>query len=149
MTKNNKIWGALIVVIALGGGCTTTKTNIQSLNISSNNMSEICITENKDVIVKDFLPVLQAGFARHNINTKIYDQRLSRSCEYQLTYDAHGRWDLYVYLASAYIEIRHNNEIVAYANYRGPSGLNPAKRESTQSKIDPVIDELLKEFPRK
>lgn len=138
----------LLTLCVVPSACTTTHVDIKRLS-SDHKIDSMCIKENKKVIVKEFLTLLQDGFNRHQIQTKIYEDELPSTCEYTVYYNANGKWDLYLYLSTAWIEIRRNNEIIAHANYRGPSGLNPEKRQSSKSKIDPVIDDLLRNYSSK
>jgi hypothetical protein len=106
----------------------------------------VCIQKNEKVIVDDFLPVLEAGFARHGIATEVFSATPPARCEYILTYTARLSWDFVTYLAHAelWLENRERKRI-AQATYHlvGGGGLSLMKWQSVQTKMDPVIDQLL------
>lgn len=108
--------------------------------------STMCIEENLKVKVSDFVPVLQQGFARHGISTQLYSQIPWAQCPYVVTYTARRSWDMAPYLSSAELTILGpRRQTLAKANYhlRGKGGLSLMKWQGTQSKMDPVINELL------
>lgn len=108
--------------------------------------STMCIEENLKVKVSDFVPVLQEGFARHGITTQLYSQIPWAQCPYVVTYTARRSWDMAPYLSSAELTILGpRRQTLAKANYhlRGKGGFSLMKWQGTQSKMDPVIDELL------
>ncbi len=133
----------VISVAIITSGCTIKSVRVNPLNTNAHHIKMICIQKNDKVVVDEFLPIVQSAFRRHNINTKVYSGSVPASCKYKLSYVAHGKWDLYLYLSSASMEIIQNNEIIASVVYNGPTGLNPLKRTSSESKINPLVDALL------
>ncbi|MCE4068864.1 MULTISPECIES: Sbal_3080 family lipoprotein [Pseudomonas] len=106
----------------------------------------VCIEKNPKVMVSDFVPVLQDGFARHGITAQVYDGQPPTDCRYQVTYDARRSWDMAPYLSTAEITVRGpSRELVGHAEYhlRAKGGLSMMKWQGTKAKMDPVIDELL------
>lgn len=108
-------------------------------------LQQVCIQRNPKVEVSDFLMVLQAGFSRHNIKTRLFDGAKPDDCEYVLNYTARRTWDIVPYLSQAELTLTRNMEQVGYAQYhlRGRGGFSLMKWQGTASKIDPVIDRLL------
>jgi len=131
----------LLAAAMLLGGCTAMQ--VTPLQSASNQM---CIEENLKVKVSDFVPVLQQGFARHGIATQLHSRIPREQCPYVVTYTARRSWDVVPYLSSAEITVLGpRRQTLAKANYhlRGKGGLSLMKWQGTQSKIDPLIDELL------
>lgn len=129
---------ALAIVLS---ACTAVR--VTPLQSAPNTM---CIEENLKVKVSDFVPVLQEGFARHGITTQLYSQIPWAQCPYVVTYTARRSWDMAPYLSSAELTILGpRRQTLAKANYhlRGKGGFSLMKWQGTQSKMDPVIDELL------
>jgi hypothetical protein len=156
-----------LVVSLVISGCTS--VTVKPLE-ASYNVKHVCIKENPKVIVDDFLPVITDGLKRHNITSefialtnadkaKIQEEETSLpdqyymdmtpvpdSCDFNLTYTARRSWDFVTYLTSADIAISDNKSRIAHANYhlRGKGGFSLLKWQGVKTKIDPVMDELLK-----
>jgi len=109
-------------------------------------VQHVCIQENPDVIVKDFLPVLRDGFQRHGIATDVYSTIRPEACPYVLKYTALQSWDFALYLSHAELRMEHDGRQIAFAEYhlKGKGGLSMAKWQGVKTKMDPVIDQLLK-----
>lgn len=130
----------LLVVSMILTGCTSVQVEPVAVRPDL-----VCIQENPAVWIKDFLPVVRAGFARHGIATESYAQ-VPRQCPYVLEYTARQTWDFTPYLSVAELTLRDaNGRMVGQANYhlRGKGGLSLMKWQGTAAKLDPVIDELL------
>lgn len=136
----------ICITFLLVTGCTS--INVKQLDPSIN-VSHICIEENPKVIVSDFLPVVQKGFKRHGITTEVYKNKIPSNCEYNLTYTALKTWDMAMYLHHAELWLYHNKENIAYAEYHlnGKGGLALNKWASVDSKMNPVINQLLSGYP--
>lgn len=133
-----------ILLIAL---CTTACTTIQVTPLEpSLAISKVCIEVNSKVIVGDFLPVITSGFKRHGISTEIYSSVPDDECEVILTYTALQSWDLTPFLSHAelWLNDRSGNQI-AYAKFHleAKGGFDFSKWDSTEEKMNPVIDQLL------
>lgn len=129
-------------VLALGlAACTSVRvTPLQSAPTT------MCIEENPKVMVSDFVPVLQQGFARHGITTQQYSTIPWDQCPYVVRYTARRSWDMAPYMSSAELTIlgpRRQTLATAAYHLRGKGGLSLMKWQGTKSKMDPVIDELL------
>jgi hypothetical protein len=137
---------ALIISTAiLMTGCTAVTVRPASPDLQ---LMRVCIQNNPRVAVSDFVSVLRDGFDRHGIATEVISGAPAERCDAVLTYTAQKSWDMAPYLSVAEIRLERDGRQLAYAEYhlRGKGGLSLAKWEGTKSKIDPVIDELLKGY---
>jgi hypothetical protein len=135
-----------IIVFALAlVGCTSIQ--VQPIDRSVG-LQHVCIQENPRVIVVDFLTVLRDGFDRHGISTEVFSGTASDRCEYVLTYTALQSWDWVSYLSYAELWLEHKGRKVGSAKYHliGRGSLSLMKWQGTKTKMDPVIDELLKAY---
>ena len=126
--------------------CTT--VNVRKVDATKHPLQLVCIEENPKVLVSDLILVLENGFQRHNINTTVYRDKAPERCEYTLWYTAFRAWDLAPFLRNAELRLRRGDETIASATYNHSGGLALNKWASTESKLDPVIDELLSGFRR-
>ena len=135
------VLAALLPLLTLG--CTSVQ--VRPLDPALH-VDHVCIQENPDVIVHDFLPVLRDGFKRHGISTDVYSTIRPDACPYVLTYTALQSWDFALYLSHAELRLEHEGRQVAFAEYHlnGKGGLSMAKWQSVKKKMDPVIDQILK-----
>lgn len=142
MTK--KIIGVLLTAAFLHG-CTSIQ--VKPLDKTAG-MQHVCIEENPQVIIKDFVPVVQEGFQRHGITTEIYSGNVPAACQYTLTYTALRSWDFAPYLSYAELDLFKNGSPIASADYhlRGKGGFSLMKWQGVKKKMDPVIDQLLKDY---
>lgn len=135
-----RVMGALLT-LGLLTGCTAVQvTPLQSV------AEDVCIEANSKVLVEDFVPVLQAGFARHGISTQVHRSIARGQCSHIVTYTARRSWDGAPYLSSAEIRVLDTQRrTLASADYhlRGKGGLSLMKWQGTKTKMDPVIDQLL------
>lgn len=130
----------LCVVSLILAGCTSVQVEPVAVRPDL-----VCIQENPAVWVKDFLPAVRAGFARHGVPTETYAQ-VPRQCPYVLEYTARQTWDMAPYLSVAELTIRDaGGRQVGQADYhlRGKGGLSLMKWQGTAAKLNPVIDQLL------
>ena len=135
---------SIAFIIAIGIlGCTSVKFRPVDPSVK---LSHVCIQENQKVRVSDFLQVLRDGFDRYGITTEVFSGNTPSNCEYILTYTALQSWDLSPYLSHAEMRIQKEGRQIAYAEYhlKGKGGLSLTKWQDTKTKMDPVIDELLK-----
>jgi len=134
---------------------------------ASYDIKRICIRENPKVTISDFVPVISDGLNRHNIVSEFIASDLDKekirsegketdryymnitqapnSCEYNLIYTARRSWDFGTYLSTADIEILKKGDVIATANYHliNKGGLSLFKWQGVETKIAPVMDELL------
>lgn len=139
----NKLVLTLLIVII--SGCTS--VHVQKLDPKLK-VSHMCIQKNPKVIVGDFLPVVRKCFERHGITTEVFDGEKPKCCKDHLTYTALKTWDMATYMHHAELQLYHVHKPVAYAKYhlRGQGGLSLNKWGSVESKMNPVIDELLANY---
>ena len=136
--------GLILIGLSVLGGCTSIQ--VEPLAVRPVN---ICIEQNPKVLVTDFVSVVQSGLASRGIKSEVYMQ-VPASCEYRMTYVAYRSWDFVPYLSSADLEIwDHEKRRVGAAHYhlRGKGGLSMAKWQGTETKMAPVLDQLLKDMP--
>jgi hypothetical protein len=136
--------GLAVVLSLLVFGCTTVRVQPVDRSIR---LTHVCIQENPKVIVPSFLNVVRDGFERHGISTEVFSGSPPPThCEYVLTYTALQSWDLALFLSHAELRLEHEGRKVADAEYHLTGGLSLMKWQSTRTKMDPVIDELLKAY---
>lgn len=118
---------------------------------ASTKMDAVVIRKNPKVTMSEFLPVLQAGFARHGIASQVITPEMSAPGQFLVTYNALRSWDVVTYLSHASVTIEKDGRIVGHAEYhlKGKGGLAPTKFKSTEAKMAPVMDRLLGEVSRR
>ncbi|MCW4453402.1 Sbal_3080 family lipoprotein [Flavobacterium sp. MXW15] len=132
---------ALLAALALAG-CTS--VNVKPAT-AADAFQHLCIHENPQVIVPDFVAILQRGLDRHGVSSELFSGARPAHCDYVLTYTARRSWDFATYLTHAELRIDRQGRHVASAQYhlRGKGGLSLTKWKSTEAKMTPVIDQLL------
>ncbi len=135
----------LIFISSIFTIASCTSIQVEPLDPSMS-ISKVCIEKNPKVIVPQFLEILRSGFERHNIATKVYSGNLPETCKAILSYTALRSWDFSTYLSHAELWLRdHRGEQIGYAKYHlnAGGGFSLTKWSSAESKMNPVIDELL------
>jgi len=132
----------LICLLVLITGCTA--INVRPVD-SSLQITSICIEENPKVIVEDFLSVVRDRIEYHGIETAVLISPDPDECEYIMTYTAFKTWDVVSYLHHAELRLERNGRTIGKAEYhlKGQGGFSLMKWQSTKTKMDPVVDELL------
>jgi len=135
----------LFVCVLIEFGCTSIHVQPADPTV---HLRHVCIEDNPKVIVPDFLSILHDGFARHGISTEVYSGEAPERCEFVLTYTALQSWDFAPYLSYAELSLQAKGERVAYAEYHlvGKGGFSLMKWQAPRTKMDPVINELLKAY---
>lgn len=131
----------LFGLLALSSACTTIR-----VDPLENPSAVICIEENPSVRVDDFITTLQRGFKRHGIETRLHKQVPAHGCPQILRYTARRSWSVVTYLSMAELSIRDPEGRLlanAYYRFRGRGLLAVKKYQSTETKMTPVIDQLL------
>lgn len=133
-------------IAALQLACTA--IHVEALPRTEPVVTHVCIERNPLVLVDDFLPAVRAGFERHGITTEIYDGAKPAACVVTVKYTARQTWDLVSFLAKAEIWIARDGQQIAYAEYhlRGGGGYALTKYQGAQTKMRPVMDQLLEEY---
>lgn len=139
----------LIVACAAAvlAGCTSIA--VKPVDRDEHRVEHVCIQENPRVIVKGFLESVERGLVRHGLTSERYaGDKPPDHCVYTLNYVARQSWDIAIYLWQAEVEMRKGAEIVGTAEYhlRNKGGLALNKWGSVESKMAPVLDELLASF---
>ena len=127
-------------------GCTSVKVTPLS---ASHSIERVAIKENHRVRVPDFLNVVQNEFEDHGITTIVYQDQAPTNCQATLTYTALQSWDFSPFLSHAELTLRDmEGKRIAQATYhlKGKGGFDLSKWGSVQSKMEPVIDQLLNEY---
>jgi hypothetical protein len=131
----------ILAMLALLPGCiSVTAQSIQN----DKPITKICIEHNPKVIVPNFTDLLQESFIRHGITSVMYD-KVPDNCPYHLTYAAYQRWAGVMYMSNAHLDLYNKETIIGYADRHMPLGsaFDVSKWDSTQSKIDEMVDQLL------
>lgn len=109
-------------------------------------MNHVCIEKNDKVIVEEFLGVVQDRLHTHGVSSEIYvGTEPPAHCIYRMTYTALKTWDVATYLHHAEIRLYKGTSRIGQAEYhlKGKGGLALNKWASVESKMNPVIDDLL------
>lgn len=134
-----------IAALLAASACTTVE--VSPVPKQGYPIEAICIERNPDVVVEDFLQVLERAFARHHIATRVVDAPAPVDCPYTLWYSARRRWDFRPVLGYAELRVRYHGETIGTASWLARPSLSPLKWRSTEAKIGPVVDALLAQFP--
>lgn len=136
---------SLVTLCAIAvAGCTSMK--VSKIDAAKYPIQLICIEENPAVLVGDLLSVLENSIQSRGIRTVIYRGNVPSQCEYTLWYTAFRGWDLAPFMNRAEFRLRQRSETIASATYSHSGGLALNKWASTESKLTPVLDELLTDF---
>ena len=138
---------SLVFMVMFFSSCSITR-NVQTAANQIENGSLICIEVNPRVTEPDILNVIEQSIVRNGFfaerHTKAPD-----TCELKLTYVAYRKWDITTFLSQASINLYKNSQLIGNIEYKTPTGLvgaggiNPAKWDSTEEKIAPLMNQLL------
>jgi hypothetical protein len=96
------------------------------------------------------LPAGRAGRIRpRHVSTQVYTGDAPAGCDVILTYTALRSWDFAPYLSHAELHLKtRDGAEIASAEYHlvGKGGYSLMKWQGTKTKMDPVVDELLKAY---
>ena len=100
---------------------------------------------NPKVIVQNFEEIIISRLEYHDIATQVYSGDKPEVCEYSLRYIAYQKWDFSMVLTSAQLSIYKDDKKIGSAEYKLHAGglLNPTKYKSNESKIEPLVDQLV------
>jgi hypothetical protein len=136
---------SLIPVLA---GCSVTR-NVVPVSGVIQTGSVNCVEDNPRVTEPEILSVIINSINAHGYKPKIY-QEVPDDCAYKLTYVAYRKWDFTTFLSQADIRLFEQNELIGQVFYKLPNGLfgggglSASKWASTEEKIGPLMDELLR-----
>lgn len=93
----------------------------------------------------NFENILINGLEARHISTQIYDRTKPLECVYVLKYVAYQKWDFSMVLTRAELRLYKDDQLLGFAEYKLHAGglLNPTKYKSNESKINPLINQLL------
>ena len=133
----------ILATVLLGFFSACTSVEVQHVQSASKPVSLVYIERNPDASDDALLGIIEVGLQRRGIETKIVSNEPVPESAFVLTYSASNGWDLTTYLKHAELRLKEGNRLVASAVYhhRGGYGLN--KYASTESKITPVVSQLL------
>jgi len=129
-------------------GCASLKekTSVSKLN-NDYVVQNVCIEKNPEVKIAEFLPIVEDGFTRHGIIPKVYQGDMPENCIAIAKYTARQvvwLFDGKLYPYQIRIVIFKDNNKVAEITYHNPTD---TRRKSMKETIDPLMDEMLKEYP--
>jgi hypothetical protein len=136
-----------LLLLLIVSACTT--MNVKRIDAKAHPISLICIEENPEVLVSDFLSVLESNIQQHGIRTLVYKGSTPERCEYTVAYTASRGWDFKPFMNYAEIRLRRAGETISIATYKHGGGFALNKWASTESKLNPVLDELFANFQTK
>ncbi len=128
-------------------GCTS--VNVQPIK-NQVQITHVCVKDGKDMCFDgEMMGVIRDGFGRHGITTQVYSGDLPSECEYNLSYMCNQTWDMAMYMHHAELRLYQTHYQIGYAEYHlnGGGGLSLMKWQNAKTKMDPVIDELLQNYP--
>lgn len=138
----------IISIISVLSGCSITK-NVSSAASEIQPGDTVCIEVNPRVTEPDILNVIEQSIIENGFFAEVHTKN-PESCELKLTYVAYRKWDFSSFLSKANIKLYKQNRLIGSVEYQTPNGIfggggaNPAKWGSTESKISPLMAELLK-----
>ena len=137
----------LLAALVLSG-CTT--VTVRPVKVDTAPIRHVCI-ENGEAMCFDgqMLGIIRDGFERHGITTEVYAGNRPAECLCHLTYMCERTWDLATYMHHAELRLYRDNTQIGYAEYHltGKGGFALTKFAGTKEKMDPVINELLLDYP--
>ena len=136
------------VFVVAGGLAVSACTSVQVNAVAEqqvNAIQQICIVNNPKVLVTDFVPVVQQRLQHHGIVSRVVEGSEASACAYQLHYSAKRSWDFTPYMSWAELKLYQNEVLIANAEYKlvGKGGLSLTKWQSVETKMTPVIDQLI------
>lgn len=141
----------LLIVLVLASVASCTSIKVRPVNTPSE-IKHACIEDGQKTCFDGrMMDIIRDGFQRNGITTTVvYPGKLPPECEYHLTYYCERTWDMASYMHHAELRLYRGNEQIGYAEYhlKGQGGFSLMKWQSTRTKMDPVIDELLSGNPK-
>ncbi|WP_085633070.1 MULTISPECIES: Sbal_3080 family lipoprotein [unclassified Pseudomonas] len=108
-------------------------------------ITKLCIEENPQVVVGDFVAGMQNLLRRHSIDSQLYAAPVPASCEYRMSYTAIRSWDLSMYLSDASVRLYKGDQQIGFAHYylTNQGGFDLSKLATVEEKMGPVLNQLL------
>jgi hypothetical protein len=137
----------IVLSLLVLAGCTS--VDVRPIPASAK-LDKVCIQFNSEVNVEDFVSVVQENFFDHGISTVVYQSERPKGCEFTMVYSVDRWWDLKPYMVDARMTVNKADSFVGSGHYHlnGHGGLDLAKYAGTHSKIDPVMDAMLRDYPK-
>lgn len=133
----------LMMLLPLVGCASTQVSSVNDIHVGE--IRHICIEHNPKVIVDDFESIIVKALDEHGITSQIYNLNMPVNCSYSMKYTAHQKWDFSMVLTLAELKLFKEGKPLRTATYKLHAGglLNPTKYKSNESKISPLVDQLL------
>jgi hypothetical protein len=148
MTRNGCTVTALCLLL-LFGGCTITQT-ARPVALLATDSREMCVVEDP-AVDQTFLPAYKAALERQGFAVSVLPPGSPvGSCPLTSTYYARWSWDFTPYMARAKIIVYRDGTEVGDALYDAPTAgtaLTTRIYESTESKVDTMVDQLFPGVP--
>jgi hypothetical protein len=137
--KNMKLAVALLAASAIAG-CAITQT---VKPVTASGMSQICVKNNPQVMMKEFANELRAQVERKGYKATTFDGERPSGCRHHMEYTANWRWDMAMYLVFADLRVYEDGLLVGQATYDAHGGgANMSKFGATSEKLQRLVDEL-------
>ena len=139
----NKVISCCLIMLPLLGCASSQVSHLK--DIDRHDLKHVCIQHNPKVIVSNFENILINGLQAQHISTQIYNHPKPLECMYVLKYVAYQKWDFSMVLTKAELRLYRDDQLLSLAEYKLHAGglLNPTKYKSNESKINPLINQLL------
>ena len=137
-----------LILVAVLAGCTS--LDVRPIPASAR-LQKICIKYNADNNVSDLVQVIQEDFSSHGITSTVIKEDKQVACPAVATYTADRWWDMAPYMVDAQITVENDAGFLGSCHYHlaGHGGLDLTKWEGTHAKLDPAIDAMLINYPKK
>ena len=140
MLRNRLVRWAGVFLLLFLASCTTVE--VQPVDTTAHVIKKVTVLVNNDVAVKDFISVLEKRILFHGMTCYVSRDNDDKGKGYVLTYTARRSWDHILFLNYAELNLSYNGELIAHAVYKMPNAIHVNKFDSTETKMNPVIDEL-------
>jgi len=141
----NKVFRVLSVVcLCLIVGCSI----VQRVDpIPVKEIAEICIKNNKDVLMEGFLPELVSQIRARDIQTRVFLDERPADCRFHMEYTANWGWDLAMYLTFADMRVYEDGHLIGHAMYDARGGsFRFDKFGTTAERLKVLTEELFSEI---
>lgn len=140
-----------LLLLAGLGGCTITQTG-QPVSLGERDAKQMCVVEDPRVF-EEFLPAYRTALERKGFSVTILKPGSPvTSCPLTSTYTALRSWDFVTYMSHAVIVVYRNGTKAGEALYDAPGStlsMNPRIYDSTESKVDTMVEQLFPTGGRK
>lgn len=142
---NRKILTHLSIagIIILTAHCQSLE--VSKVDRSKHNIKKVCILENPDVIVEEFLAALQGGLYQRGIDSTVI-KAPSKECAYTITYIVNQSWDFAMYISHITLVLLKGDESIGrgvYSNSGSLGKFGPVE-EKLKLVLDPMFGEMNK-----